>query len=473
MEKGRASALPSRAGTALVRRVDAGTLVLTLTGGAIRAHTTLLTKQLQVRFGVHVGFNELVADPTVNAGRLAGALEVLEGAVDAAEAAVRRAGLDPGRAPVHAVVKVQPYHVTAAERGALFRLARNNVFSIRDPVRTMESILRGMLEITHLRAVRGDIESPRLEDVTEPGADLSHVRGRGWAPGAPPVVRLDVGGVSRRVELDPFGQHVRHVIRRRDYASLGSGFARYFSYYPVLDGPDLKLDIWRRVRHELGEPAAGRVAVAAGFAGWDAMVAALALTPSTDFDRLPRELAAPLRFRRTGWAALAEALSVANAAAEDYVVLDSLDLLAHPAPVLASLGRRFGLARRLARPPVPYARFTPGFAGLPIQTALFRRVAREHGVGPPRPWPPLPPSRLPAFVRGEIAASYRVHLAALASPSRLHLRRSLAAIAPTEPTGVYARLVADGARATGGRRDAIRRAHPELEPWFAAIDAAA
>jgi hypothetical protein len=468
-----ASALSSRAGMELVRRVDAGTLVLTLTGGAIRAHTTLLTKQLQVRFGVHVGFNELVADPTLNPGRLAGALGVLEGAVAAAETTVRRAGLDPGRAPLHAVVKVQPYHVTAAERGALFRLARNNVFSIRDPVRTMESILRGMLEITHLRAVRGDVASPRLEDVTEPGADLSHVRGRGWAPGAPPVVQLDVGGVSRRVELDPFGQHVRHVMRRRDYASLGSGFARYFSYYPVLDGPDLKLDLWRRVRRELGEPTADRAAAAAGFAGWDAMVAALALTPSTDFDRLPPALAAPLRFRRTGWAALAEALSVAAAAAEDYVVLDSLDLLAHPGPVLASLGRRFGLPHRLARPPVPYARFTPGFEGLPIRTALFRRVAREHGVAPPRPRPPLPPSRFPAFVRDEIVSSYRVHLAALAGARRLRVPGSLASIAPTQPTGIYARLVADGSPAEAGRRDAIRRAHPELERWFDAIDAAA
>ena len=71
--------------TELRERVEAGTLVVTLTGGAIRAHTTLLTKELQNRHGVHVAFNELVADDTVNRGRLDGALGVLLAATERAD----------------------------------------------------------------------------------------------------------------------------------------------------------------------------------------------------------------------------------------------------------------------------------------------------------------------------------------------------------------------------------------------------
>jgi len=465
------SGSPWRDEAGLAARVECGTLVVTLTGGAIRAHTTLLTKQLQIGFGVHVGFNELVADPTINGRRLVGALGVLSRAVEEAESLARRAGVDLGRDPLHAVVKVQPYHVTPDERGALFRLARNNVFSIRDPVRTMESILKGMLEITHLRAVLGEIPFPRLDAVTVPGADLAHVRGPGWTPGAVPVVEVDLGDAPRRIELEPFGQHVRHMIERRDYSSLSEGFLRYFSYYPVLDGPDLKSACWRTVRRQLGEEEARRAAVAAGFDGWDAMVAALTDVPSTDFDRLPSPLAAPLRFRRTGWLALAEALAVADAAEEDYIVLDSLDLLAQPRTVLDELARRFGLPARTSVPPIPYAHFHPGFTGLPIQAALFRRVTTEDRIGPPGRSRPLPAERLPVFAHAEIETYYQTYVPALAGSRRLRVADGAEAFRTIEPTGVYARMVA-GDHAAGGGRDAIRRDHPELERWFEAIDAA-
>jgi hypothetical protein len=223
---------------ALRRRVDAGTLVVTLTGGAIRAHTTLLTRELQNRYGVHVAFNELVADETINRHHLGGALGMLLDATERVEGDARAAQVDLRRHPVHAVFKVQPYHVTTGERMALFDLARNNVFSIRDPVRTTESILRGMLRITFLSTAVGRLPAVDVREVVRDGADLRHLRG-GPFGGTPPTSEVSLGGERRALSLDPFGQHVEWMLAARDYSSLGDGFVRFFSYYPVLDGPDL------------------------------------------------------------------------------------------------------------------------------------------------------------------------------------------------------------------------------------------
>ncbi|HEV7731680.1 MAG TPA: hypothetical protein VGR62_05935 [Candidatus Binatia bacterium] len=466
-----------QARTELVRRAEAGTLVLTVTGGVIRGHTTLLTKQLQTRFGVHVGFNELVADPTVNGRHLVGALAILLQEVERVEIMARAAGIDLSARPIHAAFKVQPYHVTTDERVGLFAVARNNVFSIRDPVRATESIVRGMLEITLLNAVSGRAPAPDLRSMVCEGADLSHVRGPGFASGVVPAMAVDVGGVRRTVPLDPFAQHAQHVIAARDYSSLGDGFVRYFSHYPVLDGPALKRALWQQTHGQLGDVAANREARACGHPSWPAMVTALEHTPSLEFHTLPEVLRAPLRFRRTGWQALVEAMDAADEAGHGYTVVDSLDLLGRPQASLDALGAHLGLRPRDARSVLPYAQFDAGYDGTAIATALFSRVQAEDGVRPTVATTPLPPERLPAFLLPEIARYWPMYLRALRSAHRLRLAASqpiTSEVADLEPTSVYARTVADQPSVPRGPVLArLRRSNPSLAPWFDAIDAVA
>jgi hypothetical protein len=368
--------------------------------------------------------------------------------------------------PIYLFLKIQPYHVTTEERVEWFELTKsNNIFSMRDPVRTVESILSGMLRITCGRLPELDIST-----FYDTSADCSF---------------LD-SPVQDGLPDTAFGRLVTRIHKTRDFSALDETFLHYFSYYPVLNDPELKECIWKDYCRALPQAQLRAELVSLGYDSLDTLIGNYKSVPADQFNKLPELLFKPLKFRRTGWASMQELLPLIRE--KSFVVIDGTDLLMQPEHILSYIQNRLNLPGRVINPALSYDVFDPGFKGQkarPIYNALFQKVDQESHVLPPRAIMPLKPSQLPRWILPEIETYYQTYISYLQLPQRARLTdvttldlfnlplEEQKTLGEFYPTSFYARIAVDS---EPPQRDAIltkiRDQNPDYALFFNMIDRA-